>query len=125
MQPITQNPLIFVLLGLISGALAGIVGIGGGIIIVPALIFLAGMTQQQAQGTSLAILLLPIGVLGAYTYYSRGLVDLRITGLVALGFVFGSLFGARLATSLTNDVLQKVFGIVLVAVGIRMLFFGK
>jgi uncharacterized protein len=116
--------LSYILLGLAAGILSGLVGIGGGILIVPALVFLFGFSQQQAQGTTLALLVLPIGLLAAWTYYKQGFVDIRVVGLIAAGFVVGSFFGARNATAISNEVLGKVFGIFLVLIGLKMIF-GK
>jgi uncharacterized membrane protein YfcA len=115
--------LLYLLLGLIAGILSGLIGIGGGIIIVPALVFLFGLTQQQAQGTTLALLVPPIGLLAAWTYYKQGFVDLRIAGLVCAGFVLGGLIGAKFAVGLSNDTLQKIFGVVLMLISIKMIFF--
>ncbi len=113
--------LLFVLLGIVAGILSGLIGIGGGIIIVPTLVFLVGLSQQQAQGTTLALMVPPIGLLGAWTYYRQGYVDLRIAALICVGFLLGSLMGARLATSLPNDQLQRIFGGATVVIGLKML----
>jgi uncharacterized membrane protein YfcA len=113
---------LYVLLGLAAGVLSGLIGIGGGIIIVPALVFLFGLSQHQAQGTTLALLVPPIGILAAWTYYSQGYVDLKIAGFVCLGFFFGGLLGAKVATGMSNEVLQKVFGVVLLLVALKMIF---
>jgi uncharacterized membrane protein YfcA len=114
--------LLYILLGVVAGVLSGVIGIGGGVVIVPALVFLFGMSQHQAQGTTLAMLVPPIGILAAWAYYKQGYVDIRIAALVALGFFIGSLGGAKLATSLSNDVLQKVFGIAILLIGLKMVF---
>lgn len=119
------NPYLIAAVGALAGVFAGLLGIGGAIIVVPILVYAFGMTQQQAQGTSSAFLILPIGLLGTLVYYQRGLVNVRWALLLALGFFFGSYFGARLATSLSNDMLQRIFGILLIAVGIRMTFFAR
>lgn len=115
------NTLLFTLLGLIAGTLSGLIGIGGGVIIVPALVFLFGLSQHQAQGTTLALMIPPIGLLAAFTYYKQGFVDLRIAGLVCLGFFIGGLFGAKLATGLSNIILGKVFGAALLVIAMKML----
>ena len=112
------------ILGLAAGALSGLVGIGGGILIVPALVFLFGFSQQQAQGTTLALLVPPIGILAAWTYYQKGFVNIHAALIIIAGFVVGSLMGARLATTMPGGTLEKVFGIFLVLVGVKM-FFGK
>ncbi len=115
---------LYIILGLAAGALSGLIGIGGGVIIVPALVFLFGFSQHQAQGTTLALLVPPIGILAAMTYYKQGYVDIRIAALVAVGFLVGSLFGAKFAVGLSNVVLEKVFGVALLVIAIKMIF-GK
>lgn len=124
MLPIPQ-PLIFLLLGLSAGAASGLVGIGGGIIIIPVLVFLCKFTQQQAQGTTLALMVPPIGLLAAWQYYKNGYVDLKAAALICLGFILGGWLGAKLATSLSNLWLEKIFGGLLISIGIKMLFFAK
>ncbi|HCV44174.1 MAG TPA: permease [Bacteroidetes bacterium] len=114
--------MLYILLGLAAGVLSGLIGIGGGIIIVPALVFLFGLSQHQAQGTTLALLVPPIGILAAWTYYSQGYVNLKIAGFVCLGFFFGGLLGAKVATGLSNEALQKIFGVVLLLVALKMIF---
>jgi hypothetical protein len=114
----------YLLLGLAAGILSGLVGIGGGILIVPALVFLFGFSQQQAQGTTLALLVPPIGILAAWTYYNHGYVNIKAAAIIAAGFIAGSLLGARFSTSLSNDVLSKIFGVFLVLVGVKMII-GK
>lgn len=113
--------LLYVLLGITAGSLSGLIGIGGGVFIVPALVFLFGLSQHTAQGTTLALLVPPIGILGAWTYWKHGDVDLRIASFICLGFLFGSLLGARLATQLPNLVLERVFGAATVLIGLKML----
>lgn len=112
---------LYVLLGLAAGVLSGLVGIGGGILMVPGLIFIFGMTQHQAQGTTLAMMVPPIGILAAWTYYRAGHVDLKVAALLCAGFLIGGLFGARAAVSLSNPVLEKVFGAVLLVIALKML----
>jgi uncharacterized membrane protein YfcA len=110
----------FLLIGLGAGVLAGMFGIGGGIVIVPALMFAAQMSPQKATGTSLAALLLPVGALGVWEYYKEGRVDFGAAGLVALGLLIGAFFGARIAISLPSRDLQRAFAVLLVLVAIRM-----
>jgi hypothetical protein len=119
-----DNIVAYLLLGLAAGILSGLVGIGGGILIVPALVFLFGFSQQQAQGTTLALLVPPIGILAAWTYYKHGFVEIRVAAIIAAGFIVGSIFGARYATGISNDMLGKIFGLFLVLVGMKMIF-GK
>ena len=97
---------------------------GGGFIIVPALVFIFGFSQHQAQGTTLALLVPPIGLLAAWTYYRQGFVDMSVAGLIAVGFVVGSLLGARYAMTVSNETLEKVFGVALVLIGLKMII-GK
>ena len=113
---------LYILLGLVAGTFSGLIGIGGGTIIVPVLIFLFGLSQHQAQGTTLALLVPPIGFLAALTYYKQGYVDLRIAALICLGFFFGGLLGAKLATKLPNIVLERVFGVALLLISLKMIF---
>jgi len=114
--------LLYIVLGLIAGIVSGLIGIGGGIIIIPVLIFLFGFSQHQAQGTTLALLVPPIGLLAAWTYYQQGYVDLKIAGYICAGFFFGGLLGAKLAVGLSNAVLERVFGIALFLISLKMIF---
>ena len=116
--------LIIVALGLLTGFMAGMLGIGGGIIVIPALAIILGFTQQEAQGTSLAMMLPPVGIFAVINYYKAGHVDLRVAAILAIFFIVGSIFGSKLAVKIPQDVLKKVFGIFLVLVAIKMLF-GK
>jgi uncharacterized membrane protein YfcA len=111
----------YLILGLLAGVLSGLVGLGGGFIIVPALVLIFGFSQHQAQGTTLALLVPPIGILAAWTYYRQGFVDVKVAALIAVGFVAGSLIGARYAMTLSNETLEKVFGVALVLIGLKML----
>ncbi|MBI5643366.1 MAG: sulfite exporter TauE/SafE family protein [Deltaproteobacteria bacterium] len=113
---------VFVVLGLAAGVLSGLVGIGGGILVVPALVFLFGFSQHQAQGTTLAMMVPPIGILAAWTYYKAGYVDIKVAGLLCAGFLIGGFFGAKLAASLSNEALKKTFGVALLVVSLRMIF---
>lgn len=112
--------LTLVLVGLAAGVLAGLFGIGGGVLIVPALVYFAGMPIKTATGTSLGALLLPVGLLGAMTYWKAGHIDVRASLIVAAGLFFGALIGARFALSMQTMVLQRAFALFLVAVAIRM-----
>lgn len=116
------QPVLLLVLGLAAGILSGLIGIGGGVIIVPALIFLFGLSQHTAQGTTLAMLVPPIGILGAWMYYRSGYVDLKIAVLVGMGFILGSLFGAMFATRIPNVVLERIFGIAMLGIAVKMIF---
>jgi uncharacterized membrane protein YfcA len=117
-----MNIFFYLLLGLAAGVISGLIGIGGGTIIVPVLVFLFGLSQHEAQGTTLALLVPPIGFLAAWTYYKEGYVDLRIASLICLGFFFGGLVGAKLATRFSSIVLERVFGIALFLISLKMIF---
>ncbi len=117
------NFLLYILVGLAAGTLSGLIGIGGGIIVVPALVILFSMTQHTAQGTTLAMMLPPIGLLAALEYYKKGFVDFKIAGLLCIGFVIGGLIGAKLAIGIPEQVLKKMFGIFLLIVSLKMIFF--
>lgn len=114
----------FIILGLVAGSLSGLIGIGGGIIIIPALVFLYGLSQHQAQGTTLALMVPPVGILAAYSYYKNGHVDIKMAALICLGFFFGGFFGAKFANLIPSMVLQKVFGSALLLIALKMIF-GK
>lgn len=114
--------LILLCIGLLAGTLSGMVGIGGGIIIVPALVFFMGMSQHQAQGTSLAVLLLPVGILAVYYYYNAGYVDIKPSLIIALSFVVGGFVGSKIAVSIDQNILKKVFGIFMLLLSIKMIF---
>jgi uncharacterized membrane protein YfcA len=101
------------------------VGIGGGIIIVPALIYVLGFSQHEAQGTSLGLLLLPAGILAAWNYYKKGYIDIRDVLIMAAAFIIGGYFGSKLAVVLPDATLKKGFAILLVAVACKMLFLDK
>jgi uncharacterized protein len=116
-----MNILLLLILGLVAGILSGLLGIGGGILIVPCLIFLVGMPQHTAQGTTLALMIPPIGLLAAWTYYKQGCVDIRVAALICLGFFFGGLIGAKFATAINAAVLKKLFGAALLATALKMI----
>ncbi|MDJ0568581.1 MAG: TSUP family transporter [Pleurocapsa sp. MO_192.B19] len=114
--------LLYVVLGLLAGILSGLIGIGGGVMIVPSLIFWFGFSQQEAQGTTLGLLVPPIGILAAWTYYQQGYVNLRVAALICLGFVLGGLLGAKVAVVLPSEILEKIFGVALLLIALKMIF---
>ena len=120
-----QVILLLLLLGFGAGILSGLVGVGGGIIIVPGLVFLLGFSQKMAQGTSLAVLLLPVGILAVMQYYKSGFVDVRSVGIIAIAFLVGGFFGSKIAIMLPADSVKKIFAILLLLISIKMLFFDK
>jgi uncharacterized membrane protein YfcA len=111
----------YILLGLAAGALSGLIGIGGGVIIVPTLLFLFGFSQHQAQGTTLALMVPPIGLPAAWTYYKQGNVNLEVAMLICVGFFLGGFLGAKLAAGISSVVLERVFGIAMLAIALKML----
>lgn len=113
---------LLVLIGLAAGVLGGLVGVGGGIIIIPGLIFLMGMTQHMAQGTSLAVMLPPIGLFAAYNYYKAGELNLKYALIVAAAFMIGGYFGSKIALSVPVETLRKVFGFFVIALGLHFIF---
>ncbi len=118
-----QTILLLILTGLAAGILSGLVGVGGGIIIVPCLVLFLGFSQKEAQGTSLAILLLPIGIFAVAEYYKQGYINVPNALIVALAFLIGSYFGSKLSLSISEQKLKKIFAVTLMLLSIRMLFF--
>ncbi|MBE9101884.1 TSUP family transporter [Vacuolonema iberomarrocanum] len=114
--------ILLLLLGLLVGSISGLIGIGGGVFLTPALIYLFGFPQHVAQGTTLALLVPPIGLLGAWTYYQQGYVEIRAAILICLGFVIGGLIGAKIAVDLPDLLLRRLFGLLMIGLGVRMLF---
>jgi uncharacterized membrane protein YfcA len=112
--------ILFIAIGLAAGVLAGLFGIGGGVVIGPALILLAKYPPQLATGTSLGALLLPVGALGAWEYYRRGNLNITTSLWIALGLLFGAWVGAKLAQSLSGPQLQKAFAVFLVVIAVRI-----
>ena len=122
MKMSTSVLLLLIVIGIITGFMAGMLGIGGAIIMIPALVFFLGLTQQTAQGTSLAVMLPPIGILAAYNYYKAGQVNIKFALILAVAFIIGSYFGSKLAINIPQPVLKKIFGILLLLVAAKMLF---
>jgi len=117
----TNTILLLILIGLFAGTMSGLVGIGGGVVIVPCLVLILGYTQHQAQGTSLGLLLLPVGVLAVINYYNTGNIDLRAVGIMCLAFIAGGWLGSKIALSLPQDTVKKIFAIVLFYTAIKMM----
>jgi uncharacterized membrane protein YfcA len=121
MKMSTSMILILIVIGVITGVMAGMLGIGGAIIMIPALVFLLGISQQTAQGTSLAVMLPPVGIIAAYNYYKAGYVNIKFAIILAVFFLIGSYFGSKLALSIPQAALKKIFGILLLLVAAKML----
>ena len=120
-----QTIITLIIIGIAAGMLSGLVGVGGGIIIVPALVLLLNFSQKEAQGTSLGILLLPVGILAVLHYYKQGYVDIKIVGLVSIGFVVGGWLGSKLALVLPDLTVKRVFAVFMLVMACKMLFFDK
>lgn len=113
---------ILIILGLIAGFLGGFAGVGGAIIIIPGLIFLLGMTQFQAQGTSLAMMIPPIGILAAFNYYKNGFVNWKFALILAIAFVVGAYLGSKIALDIPQNIVKRAFGILLIFVALKLIF---
>jgi hypothetical protein len=118
-----MSQVLYVLLGLLAGILSGMFGIGGGTILIPALVFFFGLTQHQAQGTTLALMVLPIGLLAALRYYYSGNVKLSMAAFICAGFFIGGLIGAHFVQNVPDLMLKRLFGVFLLFVSLRMIFF--
>ena len=116
---------LLILAGLLAGGLSGLVGVGGGVVMVPILVLFFGFTEKVAQGTTLAMLVMPVGVLAALTYYRAHLVNLKAALWLAGGFLVGSVIGSQFAVRTSSAALSRVFGVVLMAVAIKLVFFTK
>jgi uncharacterized membrane protein YfcA len=121
----TEQIILLLLIGLAAGFMSSMVGIGGGIIIVPALVFFCGMDQKLAQGTSLMIITLPVTAAGTYTYYKYGHVNWQASLMIAATFVVGGYLGGTLANKLETIVIKRIFAIFLLAISLKMLFLDK
>ena len=114
--------IILIIIGLLAGILSGLVGVGGGIIMIPLLIILLGFTQHQAQGTALFAMLPPIGILAAINYFKQGYVKWEYAVVIALTFVVGGYLGSKLSLSLPPQTVRRVFGVVMLIGGIKLIF---
>ena len=117
-----MNQILYIILGLVAGIFGGMFGIGGGTILIPAMVYLFGLTQHQAQGTTLAIMVPPIGLLAALRYYYSGNVKLGMAGFICIGFLVGGLLGAQLIHAVPDPMLKRLFGFFLLIVSLGMIF---
>lgn len=120
-----QIVLLLVLVGFSAGILSGLVGVGGGIIIVPALVFFLGFSQQEAQGTSLGLLLLPVGILAVINYYNKGQIDIKVVGIMSVAFVIGGYLGSKWALQMSQEMVRRIFAVVLLYTAARMLHWDE
>ncbi|MBX7109169.1 MAG: sulfite exporter TauE/SafE family protein [Chitinophagales bacterium] len=116
-----DNTLVILVIGIFAGVFSGFIGIGGGLIVVPCLVLFMGMEQHAAQGTSLAMMLPPIGVMAVLNYYKAGQVDFKVAAILCISFVAGSFFGSKLAISLSAEQIKKAFGVIIILIGLKMI----
>jgi uncharacterized protein len=114
--------LILIIIGLISGMLAGVFGVGGAIIVIPALVFILGLTQHQAQGTSLAFMIPPVGILAAWNYWKAGQVNWKFALVLSLTFVIGAYLGSTISINIPDRLLRKFFGLLMFFIALKMIF---
>ena len=117
--------IILIIIGIAAGILSGLVGVGGGLIIVPALVFFLAFSQKEAQGTSLGILLLPVGILAVMQYYQKGFIDIKVVLIVSAGFLLGGWAGSKMAVALPVATIKKVFAMFMLITALKMLFLDK
>ncbi len=120
-----QTIVILLLIGFAAGILSSMVGIGGGVVIVPALVLALGMSQKLAQGTSLALMLPPIGVLAVMNYYKQGYVDLKVAGIICTTFILGGYVGSKIVLGLEPSLIKKIFAVFMILIAVKYLFFDK
>ena len=120
----TITLIILIAIGIIAGMVSGVAGVGGGIIVVPILVFIFGFSQHDAQGTSLMFMLPPIGILAAYNYYKSGYGDIKFALILAAAFIIGGYLGSKISINLSETVVKKVFGVILLLIALKMLI-GK
>ena len=116
-----ETILLLIIVGFAAGMLSGLVGVGGGIIVVPALVFFLGFSQNEAQGTSLGLLLLPVGILAVINYYNKGYIDLKVVGIMSIAFIAGGWLGSKLALTIPQETVRKIFAIFLFYTAFRLL----
>jgi uncharacterized membrane protein YfcA len=119
-----QTILILILIGLAAGVVSGLVGVGGGILMVPAMVFFLGLSQHSAQGTSLAVMLPPVGILACINYYKAGALDWKFALIIAVTFVVGGYFGSKMAIAIDQRMLRKIFGVMMLLAALKLIF-GK
>ncbi len=114
--------IILIVIGVISGLLSGIFGIGGAIIVIPALVFILGLSQHEAQGTSLAFMLPPVGILAAWNYWKDGNVNWKIALVLSITFVVGAYFGSQFSLNISDKMLRRVFGVLMIGMALKLIF---
>ena len=117
--------IILICIGFAAGAFSGMFGIGGGLIMVPAMVFFLGMSQHAAQGTSLGVLGIPVAAVAAFNYYKQGQLDVKYALIIALTFIAGGYFGSKLSLGLNELMLKRIFGVLMLVMALRLIFFSK
>lgn len=117
-----NETIALLIIGLLGGIIAGSMGVGGGIIIVPALVFFLSLNQHQAQGTSLAVLLFPVGAFGVWNYYKEGYINFKYVFIIAAAFIAGSYLGSLISVNLPEKTLKITFGLLMLFAGFKMIF---
>lgn len=114
--------IILMIIGILSGLLAGVFGVGGAIIVIPALVFILGLSQHDAQGTSLAFMLPPVGILATWNYWKAGHVNWKFALVLSLTFVVGAYLGSQLSVNISDKILRRIFGVLLIIMALKMIF---
>jgi len=117
--------IILICIGFAAGAFSGMFGIGGGLIMVPAMVFFLGMSQHAAQGTSLGVLVIPVAAVAAFNYYKQGQLDVKYALIIALTFIAGGYLGSKLSLGLNELMLKRIFGVLMLVMALRLIFFSK
>lgn len=117
-----QQIALIAAIGAVAGILGGMLGLGGAVVIIPAMVMLLGYSQQMAQGTTLLMMVFPVGALAAFQYYQKGFVDVKAALIMALFFFVGGYVGAKFATQIPQEILKKVFAVLLVGIAVKMWF---
>ncbi|WP_346857118.1 sulfite exporter TauE/SafE family protein [uncultured Draconibacterium sp.] len=118
----TAQLLILIVIGILSGILAGVFGVGGAIIVIPALVFILGLSQHEAQGTSLAFMLPPVGILATWNYWKAGQVNWKIALVLSVTFVLGAYLGSHFSLNISDKTLRKAFGVLMIVLALKMIF---
>ena len=116
---------VLILIGIVAGMFSGMFGIGGGLIMVPAMVFFLAMSQHSAQGTSLGVLVVPVAAVAAYNYYKAGELNVKYALIIALSFVIGGYLGSKISLGMSEVMLKRVFGVLMMAMAIKLIFFTK
>lgn len=117
--------IVLICIGLAAGVFSGMFGIGGGLIMVPAMVFFMGMSHHAAQGTSLGVLVLPVAAVAAYNYYQQGALNPRFALIMAMSFMVGGYFGSKISLGIDEVLLKRLFGVLMLVMALRLIFFTK